>query len=65
MAKGTQPCCSECGCAMGLKLRALSTECPLDKWGPVMSDELEDQLIESINEQEQSGKNTEPSSEAE
>lgn len=28
MAPGTQPCCSQCGCSLGFKLRAMETECP-------------------------------------
>ena len=26
--KNTQPCCTDCGCSLGLKLRALSSSCP-------------------------------------
>lgn len=25
---GTQPCCSECGCSLALKLRSLESSCP-------------------------------------
>jgi hypothetical protein len=25
---GTQPCCSKCGCSLGLKLRAMDAVCP-------------------------------------
>jgi hypothetical protein len=34
---GTQPCCSKCGCSLGLKLRAMESTCPHPdgpKWGP-------------------------------
>ena len=27
----TQPCCADCGCSLGFKLRSLSTECPQKK----------------------------------
>lgn len=40
----TQPCCAECGCSLSIKLRALSTSCPLNKWQAVMSEKLEDKL---------------------
>ena len=29
---GTGPCCGECGCSLKLKLRSLSSNCPLNKW---------------------------------
>jgi hypothetical protein len=25
---GTQPCCSDCGCSLGLKLRSPDSSCP-------------------------------------
>lgn len=28
VVKGTQPCCSVCGCSLALKLRAMESECP-------------------------------------
>jgi len=43
---GTGPCCGECGCALGFKIRSLSSDCPLDKWKAVMSQEEEDKLNE-------------------
>ena len=46
---GTQPCCSDCGCSLGLKLRALSSSCPQGKWPAVMSGEQEKDLKKSIN----------------
>ena len=45
----TQPCCKDCGCSLAIKIRSLSTECPLKKWGPIMPDEAEEKLRESIN----------------
>ena len=41
---GTQPCCSECGCSLAIKLRSMSSDCPLGKWKAVMTEELEDKL---------------------
>jgi len=45
MAAGTQPCCSECGCALSLKTRSLSSDCPLGKWGALMDEDLEEKLM--------------------
>jgi len=42
--KGTAPCCNECGCSLGFKTRSLSSECPLGKWGALLSEEEEDKL---------------------
>ena len=56
VAPGTQPCCGECGCSLSLKLRALSTECPLEKWSALMEEELEDELIEQIKNKENASK---------
>jgi len=42
--KGTQPCCGNCGCALDLKTRSLSSSCPLGKWEPVLTESEEDQL---------------------
>lgn len=43
---GTQPCCSECGCSLTFKTRALSTECPLGEWKALMTEKQEDKLGE-------------------
>jgi len=49
---GTQPCCNEkkggCGCSLSLKTRALSSDCPLDKWKAEMTEEEEDWLNEKL-----------------
>jgi hypothetical protein len=42
--KGTAPCCNECGCSLTFKTRSLSSECPLGKWEPIISEEEEDAL---------------------
>lgn len=36
---GTSPCCSLCGCSLGLKTRALSAHCDIHKWEAVLSEE--------------------------
>ena len=41
---GTAPCCNECGCSLAFKTRSLSSECPLGKWGALVSEEEEEQL---------------------
>ena len=43
-APGTQPCCADCGCSLGFKLRALSSSCPLGQWNAIFSNELEEQF---------------------
>jgi hypothetical protein len=49
---GTTPCCNEklggCGCSLSLKTRALSSECPLGKWGAELTEEEEDQLNQKL-----------------
>lgn len=40
----TQPCCADCGCSLGFKLRALSSSCPKNKWKAVMSEEEEKKI---------------------
>jgi len=46
--KGTQPCCSLCGCDLSLKTRALSAACDDNRWDAVLNEEEEDQLNESL-----------------
>jgi hypothetical protein len=41
---GTQPCCNLCGCSLGIKIRALSAECPDLRWHAVLTEEEEDKL---------------------
>lgn len=49
---GTQPCCNEklggCGCSLSLKTRALSSECPLNKWKAELTEEEEDLLNQKL-----------------
>ena len=52
MVVGTQPCCAQCGCSLGFKLRSLSSSCPLDKWSAIMSEEEEDKLNQQIENEE-------------
>jgi len=42
--KGTVPCCNECGCSLAFKTRSLSSDCPLDKWKAIITEEEEDAL---------------------
>jgi len=44
LVKGTQPCCSLCGCTLSMKTRALSSECPAGKWKALITEEDEDEL---------------------
>ena len=39
LIKGTHPCCSECGCSLKLKLRSLSSACPIGSWDALMTEE--------------------------
>jgi hypothetical protein len=43
--KGTQPCCKDCGCSLGLKLRALSSSCPKGKWDKVVPNKASETMI--------------------
>lgn len=49
---GSQPCCNEnkggCGCSLSLKTRALSSECPLSKWGAELTEEEEEKLNQKL-----------------
>ena len=45
---GTQPCCSDCGCSISLKIRAMSSDCPKGRWNAIMTPELEDKLKKQI-----------------
>jgi hypothetical protein len=45
---GTQPCCSDCGCSLSLKLRALSSACPKGRWKAVMPGAIENLLKQQI-----------------
>ena len=37
-----------CGCSLSLKTRALSSECPLGKWGAELTEEEEDKLNQKL-----------------
>jgi hypothetical protein len=45
---GSAPCCSKCGCSLGLKIRALSASCPVGRWEKIMPEEMEDELKKQI-----------------
>ena len=55
LVPGTKPCCGLCGCNMKIKTRSLSCGCSDEdnpKWHPVLTEEEEDALKDSINYQE-------------
>ena len=45
---GTQPCCSDCGCSIGLKIREMSADCPKGRWKAIMPEEMENELKKQI-----------------
>tara|TARA_B100000902_G_C27082677_1_gene799707 strand:+ start:406 stop:798 length:393 start_codon:yes stop_codon:yes gene_type:complete len=49
---GTQPCCSDCGCSLALKMRSLSSSCPKEKWKAVMPQKLENKLVNQLMEKD-------------
>ena len=50
--KGTQPCCGDCGCSLGFKLRSLSSSCPQGKWDALLTEDEEDKLTQQLTEDE-------------
>lgn len=50
---GTHPCCNldkgGCGCSLAFKTRSLSSGCPLDKWKAELSEQEEDNLLNTLN----------------
>lgn len=50
---GTAPCCGECGCSLKLKLRSLSSDCPLTKWKAELTFDEEYVLQKKLREEEQ------------
>lgn len=53
----TGPCCDlnkgGCGCSLQYKLRSLSSDCPKHHWSAVMSEEEENKLIGTLNQDNQ------------
>jgi len=53
MIPGTHPCCDQrqggCGCSLSLKIRSLSSECPLGKWKAELTQEEEDAINQKLN----------------
>ena len=45
---GSQPCCSDCGCILSLKIRSLSASCPKGKWAAFMDEETEEKLKNNL-----------------
>ena len=52
---GTQPCCADCGCSLGLKLRVLSSSCPKGKWQAVVNQKAEMEIKKQIKQEEDAG----------
>ena len=48
--KATKPCCGQCGCSIGLKIRSLSSGCPGGKWKAVTTKEAEEAIKEQIKD---------------
>lgn len=52
MVTGTQPCCNQnkggCGCSLNLKVRSLSSSCPLGYWNAEMTQDEEDHLNKKL-----------------
>lgn len=52
LVPGTHPCCNEknggCGCSLEFKTRSLSSDCPLNKWKAILTQEEEDKLKEKL-----------------
>jgi hypothetical protein len=52
MVPGTAPCCNEkaggCGCSLEFKTRSLSSDCPLNRWKAILSEDEEDKLKEKL-----------------
>ena len=44
----TAPCCSDCGCSIGLKIRAMSSDCPKGRWDAIMTPEMEDEFKKQL-----------------
>ena len=44
----TAPCCSDCGCSLGLKIRAMSADCPKGRWDAIMTPEMEDEFKKQL-----------------
>jgi hypothetical protein len=47
--KGTGPCCNECGCSLAFKTRSLSSDCPLDKWQAIVTEE-EEEILDNLKD---------------
>tara|TARA_R110001583_G_scaffold98156_1_gene243035 strand:+ start:240 stop:575 length:336 start_codon:yes stop_codon:yes gene_type:complete len=50
--KATKPCCGKCGCSLGLKIRALSSGCPIGKWKHITDIKTERAIKNQIKEEE-------------
>jgi len=50
VAPGTHPCCGDCGCSLGFKVRSISSECPKGYWDAYTSEDVEELIIKQIKE---------------
>lgn len=50
--QATAPCCNKntggCGCSLALKLRSLSSSCPIKKWEAVVNEQEEEMIRQQI-----------------
>jgi hypothetical protein len=44
----TAPCCSDCGCSLSLKIRAMSSDCPKGRWKAIMTPEMEEEFKKQL-----------------
>jgi hypothetical protein len=51
IAPGTHPCCPQCGCSLKFKLRSLASSCPEGYWDAILSQDEEDAVKKSIENQ--------------
>lgn len=51
IAPGTHPCCPQCGCSLKFKLRSLSSSCPEGYWDALLTQQEEDAVKQSIENQ--------------
>jgi|LakMenEpi03Aug12_release.lakeMendotaPanAssembly.Ray.scaffolds.fasta_scaffold122566_4 hypothetical protein len=51
VAPGTHPCCPQCGCSLKFKLRSLTSSCPEGYWDAVLTQDEEDDVKKSIDNQ--------------
>ena len=48
--------CNSCGCPLQQKSKSLQSKCPVDKWGPVATQEMDYEIKQAINGKKDSQK---------